>query len=183
MKAQLIAEIEAIYRDHNYRPRGKPLSDYHEVTLALHLERLQAGAYEWMKGKGKIPPSPPVEKGGEEERVQAFDVFREGGVHYFGLFDAQTGQISLSRPFASVSQIDEALNFLKSAWGSAPPKRLATDGGLPAGDKRFGEFLSEKGVEHCCLDSVDQFLRGRLERAGRRALRKKAGDACATKTI
>ncbi len=49
-KAALIQEIEAIYRDHNYRPRGKPLADYSEEQLRAHLAKLQAGAYEWMKG-------------------------------------------------------------------------------------------------------------------------------------
>jgi hypothetical protein len=64
----IIAEIEAIYRDHNYQPRGKALGDYSEAQLAGHLEKLQAGACEWMKGKAKSPLT-PLCKGGEGEGI------------------------------------------------------------------------------------------------------------------
>jgi hypothetical protein len=50
-KTQLIREIEAIYRDHNYRPKGRPLAAYSEEQLRAHLAKLQAGAHGWMQGK------------------------------------------------------------------------------------------------------------------------------------
>jgi hypothetical protein len=73
VKAALIREIEAIYREHNYRPRGKRLEEYSEAQLAAHLEKLQAGAYEWMKGKTPSPKSPltPLCKGGDGEGLRS----------------------------------------------------------------------------------------------------------------
>jgi hypothetical protein len=59
-KTQLIQEIEAIYRDHKYRPKGRPLAAYSEEQLRAHLAKLQAGAYGWMQGKA--PSSRPHRK-------------------------------------------------------------------------------------------------------------------------
>ncbi len=67
MKTALIQEIQAIYRDHNYKPRGKALNDYSEEQLRGHLTKLEAGAYEWMKGKAPSPQPSPAR--GEGERT------------------------------------------------------------------------------------------------------------------
>ena len=105
-----------------------------------------------------------------ENNRQAFDVFCQGEIYYFGLLDARTGLISMSPPSANYWEVDAAIDFLKAAWGRRPPKMLVMDGGPPVCHQRFKEFLTEQGVDHRCLDPVDQVLRGRLERAGRRAL-------------
>ena len=64
-KAALIEQIEAIYRDHNYRPQGKPLGGYTTEQLAAHLKQLEAGAYEWMQGgrTGDRRPETEAKKG------------------------------------------------------------------------------------------------------------------------
>jgi hypothetical protein len=52
-KAAIIAEIRAIYRDHRYQAEQVNLEKYSEAQLVVHLRKLKAGAYEWMKGKPK----------------------------------------------------------------------------------------------------------------------------------
>jgi hypothetical protein len=109
-------------------------------------------------------------QGSVEAGEQAFDVFRQGEIYCFGLLDERTGLLSMSPTSAEFWEVDAAISFLKAAWGKRPPKMLAMDGGPPACHKRFREFLDEQGVAHRCLDPVDQALRGRLKRAGKRAL-------------
>jgi hypothetical protein len=48
-----MAEIEAFYREHHYQAEQVKLEKYSEAQLVVHLRKLKAGAYEWMKGKAK----------------------------------------------------------------------------------------------------------------------------------
>jgi len=56
-KSEIIAEIRAIHRDLGVE-EGQPLEHCDSGMLAGYLTRL--------KGKSKIPPSPPLPKGGDD---------------------------------------------------------------------------------------------------------------------
>lgn len=49
-RAKLLREIKGIYRQHSYRRRGRPLSDFGDEQLAKHLGALRAGRYPWITG-------------------------------------------------------------------------------------------------------------------------------------
>ena len=51
-KNEIIAAIQAIYRRHGYQRQGRPWEDYAEAEPQRHWEKLQAGAYGWITGRG-----------------------------------------------------------------------------------------------------------------------------------
>lgn len=57
MKAQLVGEIKAIYRDLGHQHQGRPLEEFSEEQLRTHLQRL------------KTPSGPPLAEGGESAVV------------------------------------------------------------------------------------------------------------------
>ena len=53
-KAEIIGEIEAIYRDLGHEPRGRLLEEFSEEQLLTHLANLVGGEHLWMAHGRKL---------------------------------------------------------------------------------------------------------------------------------